>query len=280
MLGFLIINVIFFCVNNSLQVASEGPAPVDDALGGHAIPLLIHRGLEGINIGVANSTGPGLNLPPESKVQGVGIRGVWRPELLGPEWDVGLQPLLGLLGGVGGGAILLEDHVHVWVVVPHPREAVVLQDLDATCPSEPVPSGEPVEWRGLSIRGHKPQGRDAGRVLGGGQGADSLIHITKAQVAVILAVLHGVDHPCFFITENDDPASFCMLEIMQKSLATVGMFLFHGLCQEGPLHPHKTLSPAFFTVLLIVVSETSKSLACAAIVFRGVASAISLNFAV
>ena len=95
----LIVDVAALSPDDGLQALPEGLAPVADVLLHHGIPVLVDRGLEGVDVGVADRAGLGLHMHPEGEVKRVGIRTVGRPHLLGPERDVLRQPLLSLLGG-------------------------------------------------------------------------------------------------------------------------------------------------------------------------------------
>ncbi len=61
------------CSNDGLQAAVKGRTCMLDIVLRHGVPLLIHRSLVGLDIGLTNFAGLGLNVPPDTVVQGVQV---------------------------------------------------------------------------------------------------------------------------------------------------------------------------------------------------------------
>ncbi len=106
-------NIATIGLDDGHEPLAEGLAHLLDVGLVHVVPVLVDGGLELVNIGMADGAGLGLDMQPECAVERVGVRGVWRPYLLGPEGeDVGilLKEGLDLVDRVSEDAALLEDY--------------------------------------------------------------------------------------------------------------------------------------------------------------------------
>ena len=57
------------CINHGLEPGPEGKADLDDVVHGHGVPLLLDRGLQGVNISVGGGTGLALDIAPDFMIQ-------------------------------------------------------------------------------------------------------------------------------------------------------------------------------------------------------------------
>lgn len=141
--------ILFFNVpSTSIQ---DGLEPGPELLAGlfdegltEVVPLLLHRGPEGVKTVVGSSTGPGLQNAPDSIIQWIKIWGCQRPKVRGPEiFEVGLAPLLDSLGCVARSSILLPHIVAVGIVGIDPGLDNLLHDLQVLLEPSPHTFGEP-----------------------------------------------------------------------------------------------------------------------------------------
>ena len=79
-----------------------------DKIFSHRGPWTINGRLQLLYTAVANFTGLALNISPDAVVEGVQVRRLWRPEILGPKVHVWPPPLLNNVWGVRRSTILLE----------------------------------------------------------------------------------------------------------------------------------------------------------------------------
>ncbi len=82
-LAVLFVDVTAIGGNNGLQARPECLTPIDDGGARHGGPVLVNGVLEGVDIGVVDRAGFGLNLPPEREVKWVRVRGVRGQKSLG-----------------------------------------------------------------------------------------------------------------------------------------------------------------------------------------------------
>ncbi len=105
----ILVNVSTIGMDDLLEALSEAVAHILDVLGTHGGPGLVHRCLESIHTVVALLTGLRLHEHLDGVIQEVEVRALGRPEVLGPEVHVLMQPVLSLFGGVGRCSMLLKD---------------------------------------------------------------------------------------------------------------------------------------------------------------------------
>ena len=130
------------CLNHGLEPGPEGTTDLDDVVHGHGIPLLLDRGLQGVNVSVGGSTGLALNIAPNSIIQWCSIwRGRW-PEVGRPEISqIVLTPLLNNLGFMAWGAVLLPAVVALGVLLIQPWLNNCLEYLQVLLCPHPEPLG-------------------------------------------------------------------------------------------------------------------------------------------
>ena len=122
----MIITIILFNVtssssNDTAQTRSETLANFADEIFSHRGPWTINGWFQLLYTAVANFTGLAFNMRPDAVVEGVQVRRLWRPEVLGPKVHVWPQPLLNNVCGVCRRTILLEYVVCISSYFSHPR---------------------------------------------------------------------------------------------------------------------------------------------------------------